>query len=191
MSFISPPLCRTSKHLRSEPLGPQPDGAHLMPEIAHNWISPVRIKVNASRIAVATASAAQSEDRSANQKTTFFDSIGQTETNDHVSGTSALDRTPEESANCRPGGLAPGAGISVPEKRPFIPLSATMLFFLLFLLGRSRNLHERGGGLRDLRLLLFRLLGFTVTTNLTFRHRNSPLKRLAGCGHSLTPGGGT
>jgi hypothetical protein len=49
----------------------------------------------------------------------FFDSIGQTETNDHVSGTSALDRTPEESANCRPGGLAPGAGISVPEKRPF------------------------------------------------------------------------
>src|ERR1700736_1357789 len=75
-SFISPPLCRTSKHLRSEPLGPQPDGAHLMPEIAHNWISPVRIKVNASRIAAATASAAQSEDRSANQKTTFFDSLG-------------------------------------------------------------------------------------------------------------------
>src|SRR3984893_19420725 len=34
-------------------------------------------------------------------------------------GQSALDRTPEESANCRPGGLAPGAGISVPEKRPF------------------------------------------------------------------------
>jgi len=90
-----------------------------MREIAHNWISSVRIKVNASRIAAATASAAQSEDRSANQKTTFFDSIGQTETNDHVSGTSALDRTPEESANCRPGGLAPGAGISVPEKRPF------------------------------------------------------------------------
>jgi len=46
-----------------------------MREIAHNWISPVRIKVNASRIAAATASAAQSEDRSANQKTTFFDSI--------------------------------------------------------------------------------------------------------------------
>jgi hypothetical protein len=46
-----------------------------VPEIAHNWISPVRIKVNASRIAAATASAAQSEDRSANQKTTFFDSI--------------------------------------------------------------------------------------------------------------------
>jgi hypothetical protein len=115
---------------------------------------------------------------------------GQTETNDHVSGTSALNRTPEESANCRPGGLAPGAGISVPEKRPFIPLSATMLFFPLFLLGRSRNLHERGGGLRDLRLLLFRLLGFTVTTNLTFRHRNSPLKRLAGCEHSTTAVGG-
>jgi hypothetical protein len=35
-------------------LGPQPDGAHLMGEIAHNWISPVRIKVNASRIAAAT-----------------------------------------------------------------------------------------------------------------------------------------
>jgi hypothetical protein len=46
-----------------------------MREIAHNWISSVRIKVNASRIAAATASAAQSEDRSANQKTTFFDSI--------------------------------------------------------------------------------------------------------------------
>jgi hypothetical protein len=28
-----------------------------MREIAHNWISPVRIKVNASRIAAATASA--------------------------------------------------------------------------------------------------------------------------------------
>jgi hypothetical protein len=58
-----------------------------MREIAHNWISSVRIKVNASRIAAATASAAQSEDRSANQKTTFFDSIdprrtshGQTQT---------------------------------------------------------------------------------------------------------------
>ena len=115
---------------------------------------------------------------------------GRPQTNDHVSGTSALDRTPEESANCRHGGLAPGAGISVPEKRPFIPLSATMLFFLLFLLGRSRNLHERGGGLRDLRLLLFQLLGFTVTTNLTFRHRNSPLKRLAGCEHSITRSAG-
>jgi hypothetical protein len=62
--------------LRSEPLGRhQPDGAHRMPEIAHNWISPVRIKVNASQIAVATAGAAQPEDRSAKQKTTFFDSI--------------------------------------------------------------------------------------------------------------------
>ncbi|HJY49059.1 MAG TPA: hypothetical protein VJ349_10565 [Stellaceae bacterium] len=49
-----------------------------MREIAHNWISSVRIKVNASRIAAATASAAQSEDRSANQKTTFFDSIDPT-----------------------------------------------------------------------------------------------------------------
>jgi hypothetical protein len=47
-----------------------------MREIAHNWISPVRIKVNASQIAVATAGAAQPEDRSAKQKTTFFDSIG-------------------------------------------------------------------------------------------------------------------
>jgi hypothetical protein len=44
-----------------------------MREIAHNWISPVRIKVNASKIA--TAGAAQSEDRSAKQKTSFFDSI--------------------------------------------------------------------------------------------------------------------
>src|ERR1700731_4583146 len=72
----------------------------------------------------------------------------------------------------------------------FHPASATMLFFPLFLLGRSSNLHERGGGLRDLRLLLFRLLGFTVTTNLTFRHRNSPLKRLAGCEHSITRSAG-
>jgi hypothetical protein len=47
-----------------------------MREIAHNWISPVRIKVNASQIAVATAGAAQLEDRSAKQKTTFFDTIG-------------------------------------------------------------------------------------------------------------------
>jgi len=47
-----------------------------MREIAHNWISPVRIKVNASQIAVATAGAAQSEDRSAKQKTSFFDTIG-------------------------------------------------------------------------------------------------------------------
>src|ERR1700751_5563967 len=76
MSFISPPLCRTLKRLRSEPLGRhQPDGAHRMREITHNWISPVRIKVNASQIAVATAGAAQSEDHSAKQKTTFFDSI--------------------------------------------------------------------------------------------------------------------
>src|SRR6202022_1247739 len=44
---------------------------------------------------------------------------GRPQTNDHVSGTSALERTPEESANCRHGGLTPGAGISVPEKRPF------------------------------------------------------------------------
>jgi hypothetical protein len=44
---------------------------------ARDEISPVRIKVNASRIAAETASAAQSEDRSANQKTTFFDSIDQ------------------------------------------------------------------------------------------------------------------
>jgi hypothetical protein len=50
-----------------------------MREIAHNWISPVRIKVNASQIAVATAGAAQSEDRSAKQKTTFFDSIAKKE----------------------------------------------------------------------------------------------------------------
>jgi hypothetical protein len=78
-----------------------------MREIAHNWISPVRIKVNASRIAAATASAAQSEDRSANQKTTFFDSIGQTETNDHVSDTSALHPTPEQSAQSRQRSHAP------------------------------------------------------------------------------------
>src|ERR1700756_4257754 len=80
MSLLSPPLCRTLKRLRSEPLGRhQPDGAHRMREIAHNWISPVRIKVNASQIAVATAGAAQSEDRSAKQKTTFFDSIAKKE----------------------------------------------------------------------------------------------------------------
>jgi hypothetical protein len=60
-----------------------------MREIAHNWISSVRIKVNASRIAAATASAAQSEDRSANQKTTFFDSIGQPPSSRTLSRTSA------------------------------------------------------------------------------------------------------
>jgi hypothetical protein len=47
-----------------------------MHEIDPDWISPVRIKVDASRIDVATAGAAQSEDRRAKQKTTFFDSIG-------------------------------------------------------------------------------------------------------------------
>jgi NIPSNAP len=36
---------------------------------------------DASQIAVATAGAAQSEDHSAKQKTSFFDSIGQTEKN--------------------------------------------------------------------------------------------------------------
>jgi len=59
------------------------------------------------------------------------------------------------------------------------------LFFPLFLLGRNRNLRERGGGRGDLRLLLFGLLGFTVAPNLTFRHRNSPLRRLPGCEHSI------
>jgi hypothetical protein len=59
------------------------------------------------------------------------------------------------------------------------------LFFPLFLLGRSRNLHERGSRRGDLRLLLFRLFGFPVAPNLTFRHRNSPLRRLAGCEHSI------
>jgi hypothetical protein len=53
-----------------------------MREIAHNWISPVRIKVNASRIAAATASAAQSEDRSANQKPHFSTaSVGSSDSN--------------------------------------------------------------------------------------------------------------
>jgi hypothetical protein len=46
-----------------------------MREIAHDWSSPVHIKVNAPQMAVATAGAAQAEDRSAKQKTTFFDSI--------------------------------------------------------------------------------------------------------------------
>jgi hypothetical protein len=32
----------------------------------------------------------------------------------------------------------------------------------------------------------FRLLGFAVATNLTFCHRNSPLRRLAGCEHCIT-----
>jgi hypothetical protein len=47
-----------------------------MHEIVQDWITPVRVKVDAYRIAsVPTAGAAQSEDRSAKQKTTFFDSI--------------------------------------------------------------------------------------------------------------------
>ena len=61
---------------------------------------------------------------------------------------------------------------------------AAALFFPLFLLGRSRNLRERGGGRADLRLLLFWLFGFPVAPNLTFRHRNSLLRRLAGCEHN-------
>ena len=59
------------------------------------------------------------------------------------------------------------------------------LFFPLFLLGRGRNLRERGSGRGDLWLLLFRLFGFAVAPNLTFRHRNSPLRRLPGCEHSI------
>jgi hypothetical protein len=43
-----------------------------MREIAHNWISPVRIKVNASRIAAATASAAQPEDLGRETKPTGY-----------------------------------------------------------------------------------------------------------------------
>jgi hypothetical protein len=53
---------------------------------------------------------------------------------------------------------------------------AAALFSPLFLLGRSRNL----------RLLLYWLLGFTVAPNLTFRHRNSPLRGLADCKHRIT-----
>jgi hypothetical protein len=53
----------------------------------------------------------------------------------------------------------------------------------LFLLGRNRNFRERGGGRGDLRFVLFRFLSFAVTTNLTFRHRNSLLRRLAGGEH--------
>jgi hypothetical protein len=66
-----------------------------MREIAHNWISPVRIKVNASQIAVATAGAAQSEDRSAKQKTTFFDSIDRSATPRKAAAAAAI---PERSA---------------------------------------------------------------------------------------------
>jgi hypothetical protein len=53
---------------------------------------------------------------------------------------------------------------------------AAALFSPLFLLSRSRNL----------RLPLYRLLGFTVAPNLTFRPRNSPLRRLAECEHRIT-----
>jgi hypothetical protein len=62
---------------------------------------------------------------------------------------------------------------------------AAALFFPLFFLGRSRNLRERGGRRGDVRLLLFWLFGFPVAPNLTFRHRNSPLRRLIGCEHSI------
>jgi hypothetical protein len=56
---------------------------------------------------------------------------------------------------------------------------ATVLFLPLFLFWRSRNFRERGSGRGDLWLLLSRLLGFAVAPNLTFCHRNSPLRRLA------------
>src|ERR1700730_4772542 len=115
---------------------------------------------------------------------------GRPQTNDHVSGTSALDRTPEESANCRHGGLTPGAGISVPEKRPFSSRSRRRCYSSRYFFLGGVAIFMSEGGLRDLRLLLFRLLGFTVTTNLTFRHRNSPLKWLAGCEHSITRSAG-
>jgi hypothetical protein len=59
------------------------------------------------------------------------------------------------------------------------------LFFPLFFLGRSRNLRERGGRRGDVRLLLFWLFGFPVAPNLTFRHRNSPSRKLTGCEHNI------
>jgi len=78
-----------------------------MREIAHNWISPVRIKVNASQIAVATAGAAQSEDRSAKQKTTFFDSIGQSRHFGRMPNLSGLIRLSELRSALRYFGVAP------------------------------------------------------------------------------------
>jgi hypothetical protein len=70
-----------------------------MREIAHNWISPVRIKVNASQIAVATAGAAQSEDRSAKQKTTFFDSIAKADLSFELPWTTCVANSPGSNRN--------------------------------------------------------------------------------------------
>jgi hypothetical protein len=77
------PHTRTLKRWRSAPLGRhQPDGAHWMHEIVQDGISPARVKIDAYGIAsVATASVAQSDDHDTKQKTTFFDSIGQTKKN--------------------------------------------------------------------------------------------------------------
>jgi DNA-binding transcriptional LysR family regulator len=108
-SFISPPLCRTLKRLRSGPLGPhQPDGAHRMREIVQDWISPVRVKVDAHRTAsVATASAAQLEDRNTSKETTFFDSIGQTRHFERLPSWSAAIQQSEVQSTLSYFGVAP------------------------------------------------------------------------------------
>jgi hypothetical protein len=62
-------------------------------------------------------------------------------------------------------------------------------FSSLFLLGRHRNFRERGGGRGDLRLLLFRLFGFAIATNLTFCHRYPPLTEARGCEPGVTRDG--
>jgi hypothetical protein len=103
-SSISLPLCRTLKHLRCGPLGRrQPDGAHRLPEIAQDRISSVRVKFDPYQDCF--NSSCRCIDRNDKQKTGFFDSIGQTERNDHVSSTSALHPTSEESVPCRHRGL--------------------------------------------------------------------------------------
>jgi hypothetical protein len=51
----------------------QPDGAHRLPEINHNWIGLVRVKGDNIEIAsIATADASQWEGSNAKQKTGFF-----------------------------------------------------------------------------------------------------------------------
>jgi hypothetical protein len=61
-----------------------------LPEIAQDRISSVRVKFDPYQDCFNSSGASQSEDRNDKQKTGFFDSIGQTETNHHVSRTSAL-----------------------------------------------------------------------------------------------------
>jgi hypothetical protein len=79
---ISPLSCRTSKRRRSGPLDRHlSDGAHRLPEIAHDCVSQVHLKGDIDRVASIAVVAAYfsrirtTRGRNANRKIDFFDSI--------------------------------------------------------------------------------------------------------------------